>query len=58
MTADVTPELSPVETVCVHHWRLDPPIGEVTHALCLVCGCERDFREVWHGHYNQQRRPR
>jgi hypothetical protein len=28
---------------CVHHWILGTPQGEVCHASCKHCGCERDF---------------
>jgi hypothetical protein len=29
--------------LCSHHWRIDPPRGAESHALCLKCGEERMF---------------
>ena len=52
-TLDTTvPTLEP----CVHHWRLDAPIGDLTHAVCRLCGSQRDFNQAWHGQYGQTSR--
>jgi len=32
-----------VVDVCVHHWVLDPPRGELTPGRCKKCGLEREF---------------
>jgi hypothetical protein len=31
---------------CVHHWKLDRPIGAATRGCCKNCGEERDFQQV------------
>jgi hypothetical protein len=33
-----------VEPLCKHHWRIEPPAGACSHAVCCVCGAEREFR--------------
>ena len=27
-----------------HHWRINEPNGEFSHAVCKSCGAERAFR--------------
>lgn len=28
---------------CTHHWLIDDPIGQMSHARCKICGAEGDF---------------
>jgi hypothetical protein len=32
-----------IASSCVHHWLIDPPLGEVSHAVCKLCGALREF---------------
>jgi hypothetical protein len=29
--------------LCVHHWLIDSPTGEVSKAVCKLCGARREF---------------
>lgn len=29
---------------CSHHWIIDSPDGETAHAICKLCGAERDYQ--------------
>jgi hypothetical protein len=40
------PEVFDPAVNCVHHWKLDRPVGEITHGCCKNCGEERDFQQV------------
>jgi hypothetical protein len=56
--ADAPEDISaPSQDVCVHHWHLGAPTGEVTHARCKLCGALRDFNEHGRsGSYNSRLR--
>ncbi len=43
---------------CVHRWKLESPIGAVTHGLCSICGTPRDFFETEHEGGYWRRTPR
>lgn len=32
-----------VVDACAHHWLVEAPKGDVSHARCKLCGRERDF---------------
>ncbi len=45
-----------VEPLCKHHWRIESPAGACSHAVCRVCGAEREFRNSESEHpYRLQR---
>jgi hypothetical protein len=29
--------------MCTHHWRIEPPDGAESHAICTKCGEEKMF---------------
>lgn len=29
--------------ICRHHWRIEPPQGETSDAVCGICGDTRTF---------------
>ena len=46
VTSQPSVESDPSAGVCVHHWKLDRPIGNVTRGCCKNCGLERDFEQL------------
>ncbi|TMB98489.1 MAG: hypothetical protein E6J42_05755 [Chloroflexi bacterium] len=35
---------------CAHHWQIETPAGEVSEAVCKLCGASRSF-----ANYSQRR---
>ncbi len=35
---------SPATPEHAHHWRIEEPNGQSSHAICKKCGAEREFR--------------
>ena len=38
-----------VEGNHVHWWLVDTPAGELVHAICKLCGAERDYKTGYTG---------
>ena len=33
-----------LDTECIHHWLIEPPLGPISKGYCKICGVKKEFK--------------